>query len=147
MSKHPELQFFNSLSGTLVIQLDVPAEPIGRLLNLRASPDARLIRLELRAEVFNRDTKEFRPLTPQELDGIAFRGTCIRLQSEDGEPVSHDAPNGAFFSVRELLSAVEETERQSRDQSEWLGGVDVHHVFFEGIHSDEGDVWEIDWGS
>ena len=144
---HPELKFFNSLSGKLEIELSTPAEQVGDLLNQRATPDAQITRLELRAEVFNRKTEEFRPLTAEELDSVAFRGKSIQLRSEDGEVVSHDAPNGKHFTVRELLRAVEETERQTRSQSEWLGGVDVHHVFFEGIHNEDGDVWEIFWGS
>jgi len=147
MSSHPELEFFNSLSGKLEVELDVPAEPVGELLNVRALPGARLVRLKLNAEVFNRDTKEFRPPTSQELDSVAFRGSSLTLRSDEGDPVSHDAPNGSFFTVRELLRAVEETERQTRGQSEWLGGVDVHHVFFEGIHPAEDGVWEIYWGS
>lgn len=148
VSPRPELEFFNSLSGKLEIELDVPAKPLANLSNLRASPDARVVRLELRAEVFNPDTDQFRPLTPDELDAVAFRGGSIRLRSEDGgEVVSHDAANGSFFTVRELLRAVEETERRTRSQSEWLGGIDVHHVFFEGIELGDGDVWEICWGS
>jgi len=35
----------------------------------------------------------------------------------------------------------------TRDSSKWFGGIDVHHVFFEGIHLDEDDVWAIHWGS
>lgn len=144
---HPELEFFNSLSGKLEIELTVPAEPVANLLNLRASPEARVARVELRAEIFNPDTEDFRPLTAEELETVAFRGSSIRLRSEGGEVVAHDAPNGSFFTVRDLLRAVEETERRTRDRSEWLGGIDVHHVFFEGIHPDGDDVWEICWGS
>ena len=148
MPSHPELEFFNSLSGNLKIELDVPAEPVANLLNLRAAPDARVVRLELRAEVFNPETDEFRPLTPAELDAVAFRGSSIRLRGEEAEEVvSHAAPNGSYFTVGELLRAVEETERRTRAQSEWLGGVDVHHVFFEGIEPGEDGVWEICWGS
>jgi hypothetical protein len=145
---HPELEFFNSLSGKLEIELDLPAEPIAKdLLNLRASPNARIVRLELRAEVFNPDTEEFRPLTAAELDALAFRANSIPLRSEDGEVILHAAPNGSHFTVRELLRAVEETERRTRANSEWFGGVDVHHLYFEGIHPGEDDVWEIYWGS
>jgi hypothetical protein len=147
MASHPELEFFNSLSGKLEIELDAPAEPVANLLNLRAAPDSRIVRLELRAEVYNSDTGEFRPLTPAELGAVAFRGSSIRLRSEDGEVVSHDAPNGSYFTVGELLRAVEETERRTRAQTEWLGGVDVHHVFLEGIEPGEDGVWEICWGS
>lgn len=147
MTEHPELTFFNSLSGRLKIDLDIPAEQVGHLTNLRASPTARVVRLTLEAEVFIRDTGEFRPLNPEEWDAVAFRGRSIRLRTDDGEAVLHHAPNGSFFTVRELLQAVEETERRTRDRSEWLGGVDIHHIFFEGIHPGEDGVWQIYWGS
>lgn len=136
---HPELEFFNSLSGKLDIELTTPPERVGDLLNERATPDAAIVSLKLTAEVFNEETETFRPLTPEELDSVAYRGASIRLRSEDGDPVAHAAPNGEFFTVRQLLQAVEETERQTRGQSEWLGGVDVHHVFFEGIHREDED--------
>ena len=38
----PELDYFNSLSGTLKIALSEPAQPIGGLSNLAASPEATL---------------------------------------------------------------------------------------------------------
>jgi hypothetical protein len=144
---HPELKFFNALSGTLEIELDTPTERIGELENVRATPEARIVRLALEAEVFLRETGEFRPLTPEELDSVAFRGAAIRLRSDDGEVITHDAPDGQFFTVRQLLKAVEETERQTRGRSEWFGGIDVHHVFFEGIHRAKDGVWDIHWGS
>lgn len=147
MKTHRELKFFNALSGTLKIELTVPAEPIADLDNLRAAPDAEVVRLELLAEVYDRKSDAFRAITDEEYESVAFRGASIRLQSEDGDAVSHDAPNGSFFTVRQLLEAVEKTERQTRSQTDWLGGIDVHHVFFEGIHSEDGEVWEIDWGS
>lgn len=147
---HPELDFFNGLSGKLVIELTVPPERVGNLLNERATPEAGIVSLKLVVEIFNSDTDERRALTTEELDSVAFRGASIRLRSEEGEAVNHDAPNGKFFTVRQLLQAVEETERQTRAQSEWLGGIDVHHVYLEGLHPDEDgedDVWEIYWGS
>jgi hypothetical protein len=142
-----ELEFFNSLSGKLEIELTEPAEPFANLLNLRASPSAQISNLKLYAKVFNRDTEDFRNLTEEELNSVAFRAKHIKLRGESGEVISHDAPNGEFFSVRQLLQAVEETERRTRNRSEWYGGVDVHHCFFEGIHPGGGDTWDIFWGS
>ena len=47
-----------------------------------------------------------------------------------------------------ILAAVEETEKLTRAESEWFDGVDVHHVFFEGIrYVSEHDHWYIAWGS
>jgi hypothetical protein len=39
------------------------------------------------------------------------------------------------------------TERQTRADSDWLDGVDVHHVYFEGLSGGTGGIWEINWGS
>lgn len=145
---HPELQFFNNLSAELEIELTVPAEPVGKLLNLSASPEAKVATLHLRTEVYNDEIDENRELTVEELAAVAFHGSQIKLRGESEKVVSHDAPNGRYFTVRELLQAVEETERQTRGQSQWLGGVDVHHIYFEGIEfNDEDGVWEICWGS
>lgn len=143
----PELDFFNSLSGRLEIELTQAPQRIGSLDNVRATPDAKVKSLRLIAKVFNSDSKTFRDLTREELQSIAFRGSEITLRAEGGGTVNHRAPNGEFFTVQQLLDAVAETERQSRGQSEWFDGVDVHHVFFEGIHQDDDGVWEIDWGS
>ncbi|MGA9520488.1 MAG: hypothetical protein WBV82_03435 [Myxococcaceae bacterium] len=76
-----------------------------------------------------------------------MREPLIRLRGEAGDPVEHRAPNGKHFTVRELVKAVEETERQSRSRSNWLGGIDVHHVYFEGIHPENDGTWSIAWGS
>jgi hypothetical protein len=143
-----DLDFFNRLSGRLNIELSIPAQPAApHLLNLQAPANAKIVSLKLTAEVFEREKKTFRPLTADEWDSIAFRGSAIRLRGESDRVVSHKAPNGSYFTVRELLLAVEETERQTRNDSDWFGGVDVHHVFFEGIHKESDDVWRIAWGS
>jgi hypothetical protein len=57
-----------------------------------------------------------------------------------------DAPDGATFTIRDLAAAIAKTERESRERGEWLGGIDVHHIFFEGLSFDD-DVWTISWGS
>jgi hypothetical protein len=144
---HPELEFFNSLSGKLEIELTVPPEKIGNLDNVRATPEAKIKSLKLAVELFNREAATARKLTPDELQSVAFRASQIKLRGEGGDTVTHQAPNGKFFTVQDLLDAVAETERQTRDKSEWFDGVDVHHVYFEGIHAGEDGVWEIYWGS
>ena len=143
---HPELAFFNNLSGKLKIELTEPPERVGNLSNERAPADAEIKSISLNLEVFNQDDETFRALTKEELATIAFHGASIVLQSEDGEEVSHNAPNGESFTVADLAKAVEETERQTRGDSEWLGGIDVHHVYFEGLEEEDG-VWLICWGS
>jgi len=141
------LEFFNDLTGTLEIQLTEPAQPIGGLLNVEAPPHAKLVSLHLSLAVFDSTTEKTRPLTDEELDRTVFEASEIRLQGESGEPVTHQAPNSTEFTVRDLIQAIEETERKTRGSTQWLGGIDVHHCFFEGLHESNNGSWEICWGS
>lgn len=142
-----ELNFFNSLCGRLEIELTAPVEKIGKLDNERAITEARIKSLKLIPEIFLPETKTFRPLTQQELRRVAFAFPQISLRAESGGVVAHDAPNGEFFSVQDLLNAVEETERATRENSEWFCGIDIHHIFFEGIYPADDGSWDIHWGS
>lgn len=146
-ASHPELEFFNSLSGELDIELTAPAENIGNLANQRAPAAARIKSLKLVAEVFEENSHAARQLTAEELSSVAFQGTSIQLRGEAEQATTHQAPNGKYFTVQDLLNAVEAAERQSRADTEWFGGVDVQHIFFEGIHPADDGVWDIYWGS
>ncbi len=143
----PNLAFFNSLSAQLKVELTEPAVPVANLLNLAAPPAAEVQAVQFEAEVYLPESKDFRELTPSERDSVVLLGPNILLRGESGGVVAHEAPNGESFSVQELLCAVMETERQTRGDSEWLGGIDVHHCFFEGIYLDDQGVWCINWGS
>jgi len=141
------LEFFNALSGTLEIELSEPAQPVGGLENVAASPEAKMVSARLNVEVYEEGLEEGRPLTEAELGMVVIEESPIHLRGESGGVIAHRAPDGTKFTVRDLLRAVEETERQTRESTEWLGGVDVHHCFFEGIHQGGDGVWEIVWGS
>lgn len=144
----PELEFFNSISGTLEIEMNLPpTRRFKNLANLFSPSEAKIISLKLQWEIFNHEQDDFRDLTPEELDSIAFNEPQIKLRSLSDEIVLHHAPNGKFFTVRDLLLAVEETERKTRGQSNWYDGIDIHHIYFEGIESGARDVWDIGWGS
>jgi hypothetical protein len=137
------LEFFNGLSGVLDIKLTEPAQKAApHVLNLVAPKAARIQSVAMRLYDGERE------LTEDEWSRVIMRAPRIRMRSVDtGDIViEHDAPNGATFTVRDLANAIAKTERDSREHGEWLGGIDVHHVFFEGIEL-EGDVWTICWGS
>jgi hypothetical protein len=139
--------FFNALSGRLVIELSEAPVPITpNLSNVRAPQNAHIVSLRLDANVFEDD--EFRPLTAQELDAIALDAPEVRLRGlDEEESTSHAAPDRMGFRVRDLLAAVEAHERQTRGASKWFDGVDVHHVFFEGLELLEDGSWQVNWGS
>lgn len=139
------LTFFNGLSGILRIELSEPTERVvEELENRRAPPSAVILSLRLEANVFEND--DMRPLTEAELEQVVLTEGEVVLESH-GRAIRHAAPNGVHFTVRDLLAAVEETERKTRGDSEWFEGVDVHHVFFEGIDLRDDGAWHIHWGS
>jgi hypothetical protein len=142
-----ELQYVNSISAKLEIELTEPPQQIGNLANMTASPTARIKSLRLLARVEDAQGNQYRSLSFEELSRIAFPKPEIRLRGNSGDPVLHKAPNGRHFTVQELLLAIEETERRTRGESNWFGGIDVHHIYFEGIRPIANDVWSISWGS
>lgn len=146
MKHRPELAFFNRLSAILRIELTEPAQQVSpHLLDLAASPSAELVSLRVETNVFEGDDE--RPLTEEELASVAFDAPEIQLRGDTGELVVHRAPNGRHFKVGDLIRAVEETERRTRANTEWLGGIDVHHIFFEGILPEQDGTWSLCWGS
>lgn len=118
---------------------------VGGKLEIYEDSNGEFSDCELRAKARDNKPGGDRRLTRAELDRVAFRGGQIKLRGEAGKVVSHDAPNGEFFTVRDLLHAVEETERQTRgraDESDLFC-----HIFFEGIGLAADGVWDISWGS
>lgn len=142
-----ELKFFNSIRGRLRIELTEPPQQMSNLSNEVAPQTAQAKSVRLVAEVKDEKRDQVRPLTPDELNRVAYSKPEIRLKGQTGLPVLCKAPNGKYFTVQDLLAAIEETERRTRGESKWFGGIDVHHIFFEGIHAIADDVYEISWGS
>ena len=142
------VEFLGALSGRLEIELTEPPVAIAPpLLNMKALESASIKTLKLVAEVF--ENGDFRALTEEELALVVVQAPTIRMVSDCAEDVvvEHAAPNGHLFTVRDMLVAAEETERQARSRSEWFGGIDVHHTYLEGIHQEDDGLWVIQYGS
>ena len=146
MADEPDT-LFDHISGKLKIQLSKAAEPIApNHSNEKAPADAQIVSLAFVATICEDDA--FRALTAGELDEVALTSREIRLKSDRGEGVlQFAAPNGVHFTVRDLIAAIEKTERETRPKGKWFGGIDVHHVFFEGLSRGEDGTWSINWGS
>ena len=53
-----------------------------------------------------------------------------------------------FFTVVEVVAIIVEFERIDRPKSQWFGGIDCHHVSFEGLRlnsNSDGDAFCISW--
>ncbi len=144
------LELLANVRGMLEIELSQPLEPIApgtTLQNQKAPAQATINALRLVTEINEHDVD--RPLTKVELDHVVFRGSTLRLQGNGGPAIGHDAPDCKQFTLKDVLDAIESTERQTRGNSEWFDGIDAHHVFFEGIRQEgpDRDVWRTQWGS
>ncbi len=145
------LNFFNGLSGTINIETSEKPERIGSLLNLKSVPTAKLLDVTWEdVRVYTSDKNEpFRELTKEEWKLIVFDcpeielGCSISNYCGDRETTKHQAPNGKYFTVRDMVKAVVDNQKQTRGATDWFGGIDVHHIYFEGIDANG----HIGWGS
>lgn len=39
----------------------------------------------------------------------------------------------SYFTIAEVINAIVDLERVDRPQSEWCGGVNCSHIYFEGL--------------
>lgn len=143
----PELGFLNTVSAVLEIELNNHQELADNHLG-KSTTDTQnsALNVTLSPEIYVEETDSFRPLSEAELSQIALNEATVELTSVGNERVIHKAPNGRFFTVKELVEAVELTEKMTRSNSRWFGDIDTHHIFFEGIYCEQGQR-VIYWGS
>lgn len=137
------LKFFNSLGGPLNIEINQEPRTHGMM---EFAPENALIS-KIEWEPYTYGEEDVQELTAEQLSVVVFPEPTITLCGEAGIPTTHYAPNGKYFTVRDMIAAVIATEAQTRGQTEWFGGIDLHHVFFEGIYRNGDGGWRIAWGS
>jgi hypothetical protein len=143
----PGLKFFNSISGKLDIELSVPAKPKKKLPgNLVVAPESKVKSITLEGEIYVEEENAFRKLTIKENYTVVVESNELTFKGENGGLIKNVAPNGKHFTVKDILKAIEFTELKTRGSTEWFGGIDVHHVYLEGIAC-ENNIWTIFWGS
>lgn len=76
---------------------------------------------------------------------VAFRGNQMTLISNSATRHTFVEPKG-FFTLSEFMACVQLFETEDRPKSNWFGGVDRHHVFFDGVKQTQ-DGYRILWGS
>ncbi len=85
-----------------------------------------------------------------DLNKICFDGSTITITSND-ETKTFSAPDEhpQGFTASQLLDAILEVEQIVRPKTEWFGGIDAHHIYFEGLHPEEknDNCFVVMWGS
>ena len=95
---------------------------------------------------YDDDVDDYVDYTPEELAQPGFVGKTITLVCA-GTRKTYENEKG-FFTVKEVVDFVEDFERISRPKSGPHGGIDCHHIFFEGLAGPQpGGYYTIIWGS
>lgn len=96
------------------------------------------------------DESEFRPLTRGEMRRVALRASTTTLSSRltrFAPKIRYIAPNGKYFTVKQLWECVSHYESVTREFSDWLNGIDCHHIFYEGLTAADDGTLFAHWGS
>ena len=134
--------------GSLNIEVTEPLLSIS--LNEYATPTAQLESITFEGNTF--DGEDIHEVTEEQLAETAFDHPEINLvwQPAPGRDylVCHrDAPNGTHFTLQDLIDTIVGAETLFRPHSEWFGGIDTSHTFFEGFTQHGEHTFSIFWGS
>lgn len=143
----------DSLSCRLIVDMDQAPRAIEGTLNQSEKPGAQVICCKMGIPAFFTEDDDLVDLTPLQLSSKACVESTplpatIYLSSTTGQDmqVKFTAVNGAWFTVQEVLDAIGAFETAARVQTDWYGGIDTHHVMFEGLEGKDGH-YMICWGS
>lgn len=165
--------FFSELQGVLDIKFvgrggedqmevcgsasdpDSDADDVSSVGDVPTAADYRSCRLS-NPELFDEETglgdeRPFRSLTRGELRRVALKAGTATLSSgitRFAPKIKYNAPNGKYFTVKQLWECVSHYESLTREFSDWFGGVNCHHIFYEGLSVDESNgTLSANWGS
>lgn len=137
------LALVDQVAATMEVALSAP--PIPRRLDVPhaevAPPGAIITGVTLHAYRLGGEGRV--PLTAAELDRVIFRGAVLRLRSF-GVVVEHRDADCAY-TLRDLLRAIEVSDRQTRGASPWFEGIDLHHVELQGLFPGPDGAWRVGW--
>ena len=123
------------------------------LLNTRALPDAQVTSITWAQNPHKFVDDDLVEMTTEDLESVGLNlptiqlGTDVFKSKDEPKEMTFHAKNGIHFTVAEVFDCVLETENVFRLKSKWFGGVDQHHVFFEGLIHKGGNVFQSRWGS
>ena len=85
---------------------------------------------------YTADTMTFKSVW-HDMDTDEITGTTIKTFTQKGG-----------FSCWDVIKCIKEFERRDRPKTKWFGGIDCHHVFYQGIYfNKDNKTLGITWGS
>ena len=89
-------------------------------------------------------------LSDDELQSRGFHGSHMQLRADRDAEVTEKSYHSdkEYFTIQEVIANIIDFEMARRPKTNWFGGIDDHHVFFEGmIPNADGASFNICWGS
>jgi hypothetical protein len=144
----------NRLCFTLGIETTNTSPQKGCLANRFEEPDSEIISMGIGDITCLDDIPEDQNL----YDMVSYFGNEITFEktwesTKDNTIVANNKKtytnNKGYFTVEELVDCIVDFEKIDRSSCKsWFGGVDCHHVFFEGVDYDkEKNIYNSSWGS
>ena len=127
----------------------------GMLMNRFIDPQAKMVSVGHGILTFyDADAEEHIELTPAQKKRPGFIGSTMTLYNQwsdqdgnvTGETKKTFRNTKGFFTIAEVVKKICEFETIDRPKSKWFGGVDAHHVFYEGMSKKE-KGYTISYGS
>ncbi len=143
---------------TLKIKTTNTSPQHGMLLNRFEEPDSRIISIRpVDIGYYDEEADEFVTYTKEELksmpgyaaDTMTFENTWTNDETNEitGFTTKTFKKDGGF-SCWDVINNIVKFEKLDRPKSEWFGGVDCHHVFYEGIYfNKKTNKVSVFWGS
>ena len=150
-------KLMSGINFVLCIDTTHTAPQQGMLMNRFEKPKSKIKNIaHSEIERYDKKKQEMVRLTDEELSLPAFKGKTITLKSvwvNDKQKVVNEPKRTyentkGFFSIKEMVKIVVQFEKLDRPKTKWFGGIDCHHVFFEGFRKNKDNkTYGIHWGS
>ena len=115
------------------------------LLNQFVKPDTKIKSMKWgNIGKFNEDTDDIEEVKDEELDAKCYEEKEIRIISNGQSETFHQKDG---YTARDLFNCIIALELKARPETDWFGGIDAHHIFFEGLYHMDGTTYQVYWGS
>ena len=137
--------------GSLNIEVTEPLQPIAPgLFNERATPTATVRSITFEPNTW--DGEDIHEVTEEQLTTNVYDYHEITLvwspaPDVDDYTYHRDAPNGTHFTLQDVIDTIVQAQYLFRPYSNWFGGIDTSHTYFEGFTRHGEHTFSLFWGS
>jgi hypothetical protein len=146
------------LCFTLDIQTTNTSPQHGMLMNRFEEPDSRIKSINVgEVTYYDPESEEHVPYTTAKLktmpgytaDTMTFESVWRDMDTNQiTATTTKTFTKEGGFSCWDVIKNIVKFEKLDRPKTKWFGGIDCHHVFYEGIHfNKDNKTLGISWGS